>query len=328
MGSARSVFLLLSSIPLFTVFCQGVYAHLDPPAPPAFLERIWILSVTINNDGDLVGAGEIFAEIGVTPAAPHGAEGAVVRHPPLGAVPNWFALAAPPPAALPMPAPAGMLQVLWLPNCDPIEAPHAMDIHVWDIDVIGNGLVFVAAVAPVAPGINVVVTPAGSFTYLYATVPMPAWNDDCDDLIKHGDDEHGGVAVLTPGATFMKPAATKSFVYKFTNTQDLADTFFFQVSPANLAVQRAQLNRKTLVAVPQPADPAWFTWERPEVTSGIHLARLQSIKAKLLVRIPPETPPGFYAFIVDAQSHPRGFLGGPEQQLGLIEVGPRPTIRR
>lgn len=144
-------------------------AHLDPPGPPAYQEIIWLMSVTVSDDMDTFGAGELSLSWVVTQMAPH--------TPVTGAMPaaGSVALSAPPPAAFPGAFPLVLYNHL---NCSPLELPYAIALNLSDDDVFGAD---VSSLTLVTPTNGAFVVGNGEFTasVLVGIFPAPQFNALC-----------------------------------------------------------------------------------------------------------------------------------------------------
>lgn len=147
-----------------------VLAHLDPPGPAAFQEVVWLLSITVLDDMDTFGAGELSVTWNVVQPGHAGAAGGIP------AAGGPVALNAPPPAAFPGPFPIVLYNHL---NCWPLERPLAFGFSLDDADLFGvdtSSVVFV--VGPLSGGFVV-----GNVESLYALVigvfPTPQFDALC-----------------------------------------------------------------------------------------------------------------------------------------------------
>lgn len=99
-------------------------AHLDPPRPPALQEVTW-LTVTVNDDMDFWGAGELSLIYKITQPGHAGV--------PAGRLPaaGIIKLSAPPAVALP----GGPFVIYNQLNCDPLERPLTFEFTLIDDDL-------------------------------------------------------------------------------------------------------------------------------------------------------------------------------------------------
>lgn len=166
----RKLMVVFSLAVALVSFPQRAFAHLDPPGPPAFQEVIWLTALTVFDDMDTFGAGELFVNYTIQQPGHPVVTG---RIPATGVT----SLSAPPPAA----AFPGLLPLVIYNhvNCQPLERPFTFTFVLSDNDV---------TTVETSPQVLVVGGDVGafgagnaqfSFTVLIGVFPAPQFNALC-----------------------------------------------------------------------------------------------------------------------------------------------------